>query len=57
MIDQISEFTKKEMVEIVARVIKNKMEEENIEPMPSESSIGRILSRHGLTYGRIGFCD
>jgi len=72
MISQVSKFTKKEIVEIVkmirlelynrglhcgARAIKNKMEVENIKPMPSESSIGRILSHHGLTNGRTGFCD
>jgi len=38
-----------------AKVIKNKMEKENTEPVPSERTIGRILSRHGLTHGRTGF--
>jgi len=62
--------TKKEIEEIVklirlalynkdlhcgAKAIKNKMEEESIEPVPSERTIGRILSRHGLTHGRTGF--
>jgi hypothetical protein len=63
-------YTKEEIVEIVkmirldlynkglhcgARTIKNKMEGDDIEPVPSESTIGRILSRHGLTHGRTGF--
>ena len=63
-------YTKKEIEEIVklirldlynkgvccgAKVIKNKMEEKNTEPVPSERTIGRILSRHGLTHGRTGF--
>ena len=63
-------YTKKEIEEIVksirlnlynkgaccgANVIKNKMEEENIIPVPSKRTIGRILSRHGLTHGRTGF--
>ena len=38
-----------------AKAIKNKMEEDNTEPTPSERTIGRILSRHGLTHGRTGF--
>ena len=71
MIDQVA-YTKKEIVEIVkmvrlelynhgrrcgARAIKNRMEVENIAPLPSESSINRILSRHGLTHGRTGFYE
>lgn len=63
-------YTREEIVEIVklirlnlynkslhcgARAIKKKMEEDDIEPVPSESTIGRILSRHGLTHGRTGF--
>ena len=63
-------YTKKEIEEIVklirldlynkgvccgAKAIKNKIEKENTEPMPSERTIGRILSRHGLTHGRTGF--
>ena len=63
-------YTKKEIEEIVklirldlynkgvccgAKVIKNKMEEKNTEPVPSERTIGRILLRHGLTHGRTGF--
>ncbi len=65
-------FNKKEIEEIVKMIrlglynrglhcgpkaIKNNMENDNIEPIPSESTIGRILSRHGLTHGRTGFCD
>ena len=67
-----TEYTKEEIVEIVktirlnlynkglhcgAGVIKKEMEEEHIEPVPSESTIGRILSLHGLTHGRTGFYD
>ncbi len=37
--------------------IRKQMEAENIEPIPSESTIGRILSLHGLTHGRTGLCD
>ena len=65
-------YTRQEIVEIVkmirldlynrglhcgASAIKKEMEAENIEPMPSESTIGRILSLNGLTYGRTGFCE
>ena len=72
MFNQSTEYTKEEIVEIVkiirlelynrglqcgAKAIKNKIEENDIEPIPSESCIGRILSRHGLNYGRTGFCD
>jgi len=72
MFNQSTEYTKEEIVEIVkmirlelynnglfcgAKAIKNKMEDDDIKPVPSESSIGRILSRNGLTYGRTGFCD
>ena len=68
--DQI--YTKKEIEEIVkmirlelynnglfcgAKAIKNKMEDDDIEPVPSESTIGRILSRNGLTHGRTGFYE
>lgn len=64
-------YTKKEIEEIVKlvrlelynrglycgpRAIKKRFEEYyDINPLPSESTIGRILSRHGLTYGRTGF--
>ena len=66
----ITEYTREEITEIVimirlelynqgqscgAKAIKNKIEEDDIEPMPSESTIGRILSRHGLTHSRTGF--
>ncbi len=71
MIGQIA-YTKQEIVEIVkmirlelynrglhcgAKAIKNRMEQENIDPLPSESSIKRILVRHGLTHGRTGFYE
>ena len=64
-------YTKKEIEEIVKlvrlelynrglhcgpRAIKKRLEEYyGINLLPSESTIGRILSRHGLTYGRTGF--
>lgn len=63
-------YTKKEIEEIVkmvrlelynrglfcgAKAIKERLEEYDINPLPSESTIGRILSRHGLTHGRTGF--
>ncbi len=63
-------YTKKEIEEIVnlirlnlfnkgaccgSKIIKNKMEKENIVPVPSKKTIGRILSRHGLTHGSTGF--
>ena len=63
------EYTREEIKEIVkmirlelynnglfcgAKAIKNKMEDDDIEPVPSESTIGRILSSNGLTYGRTG---
>lgn len=64
--------TRKEITEIVqmirlhlynqgvhcgAGAIQQEMERENIKPVPSISTIGRILLRYGLTHGRIGFCD
>ena len=65
-----SAYTKKEIEEIVkivrlelynsglfcgSKAIKEKLEEyDEISPLPSESTIGRILSHHGLTYGRTG---
>jgi hypothetical protein len=67
-----TEYTKEEIKEIVkmirlelynngllcsAKAIKNKMEDDDIEPVPSESTIGRILSRNGLTHGRTGFYE
>ncbi len=65
-------YTREEIVEIVkiirlhlynrglhcgARVIREEMEGENVQPLPSVSTIGRILSRHGLTHGRTGFLE
>lgn len=64
-----TEYTREEIKEIVtmirlelynnclfcgAKAIKNKMEDDDIEPVPSESTIGRILSHHGLTHRRTG---
>lgn len=40
-----------------AGVIRKELEREGIKPIPSISTIGRILSHHGLTHGRTGFCD
>jgi len=63
------EYTREEIKEIVkmirlelynsglfcgTKAIKNKMEDDDIEPVPSESTIGRILSHNGLTHGRTG---
>ncbi len=64
------DYTKKEIEEIVkmvrlelynsglfcgAKAIKKRLEEYyEINPLPSESTIGRILSHHGLTHGRTG---
>ena len=68
--DFITEYTREEITEIVimirlklynqgqscgVKAIKNKIEDDDIEPVPSESTIGRILSRHGLTHCRTGF--
>ena len=68
--DFITEYTREESTEIVimirlelynqgqccgAKAIKNKIEDDDIEPVPSESTIGRILSLHGLTHCRTGF--
>ena len=67
-----TEFAREEINEIVkmirlefynnglfcgAKAIKNKMEDDDIGPVPSESTIGRILSRNGLTHGRTGFYE
>ncbi|MBU1343502.1 MAG: hypothetical protein KKE44_09955 [Proteobacteria bacterium] len=72
MIDHSTSHTQKEIKEIVKMIrlslynkglhcgpkaIKTEMEEQEINPLPSESSIGRILSHHGLTHGRTGFYD
>jgi putative transposase len=68
----IAGYTREEIKEIVimirlelynnglccgAKAIKNKMENDDIEPVPSESTIKRILSNKSLTHGRIGFYD
>lgn len=69
--NMIPEYTKNEIEEIVkmvrlelynrgvgcgSKAIKKRLEEfYQIEPVPSESTIGRVLSRHGLTYSRTGF--
>jgi hypothetical protein len=68
--DFITKYTREEITEIVkmirlelynqgkccgAKAIKNKIDDDDIEPTPSESTIGRILSRHGLTHCRTGF--
>ena len=37
-----------------AQAIQHSLEELNIRPLPSVRTIGRILARHGLTYGRTG---
>lgn len=68
--DLATQHTREEIVEIVkmirlhlhnrslrygARVIREEMDKENVQPLPSVSTIGRILSGHGLTHGRTGF--
>lgn len=70
--DLDTEYTREEIKEIVkmirlelynsglfcgAKAIKNKMENDDIEPVLSESTIGRILSHNGLTHGRTGFYE
>lgn len=72
MSDQSLEYTREEIKEIVkiirlelynqglccgVKAIKSKMEKDYIEPVPSESTIGRILSRHALTHDRTGFYE
>lgn len=67
-----SRYTRQEIVEIVKMVrldlynrglhcgagaIRKEMEAEGIEPMPSESTIGRILSLNGLTHQRTGYYE
>ena len=62
-------YTKKEIEEIVkmtrlelynnglfcgAKAIKKRLEKYEINPIPSKSTIGRILSHHGLTHRRTG---
>jgi len=38
-----------------AQAIRRQMDQEGIQPLPSISSINRILSRNCLTHGRIGY--
>ena len=37
-----------------AKAIRRQMHQDRVHPLPSLSTISRILSRHGLTHGRIG---
>lgn len=37
-----------------SREIRKKMNEDNVEPLPSERTISRILSKQGLTHKRTG---
>lgn len=37
-----------------AKAIRRQMHEGHVQPLPSLRTINRILSRHGLTHGRIG---
>ena len=37
-----------------AKAIRRQIHEGRVRPLPSLSTINRILSRHGLTHGRIG---
>jgi hypothetical protein len=37
-----------------AKAIRIELEQENIQPLPSISTINRILNRQGLTHGRTG---
>ncbi len=38
-----------------AKAIRQEMEAEDVRPLPSLSTIHRILIRHGLTHGHTGF--
>lgn len=40
-----------------AKAIRDKMSEENIKPLPSVSSISRILREQCLTHGRTGYYE
>jgi hypothetical protein len=67
------EYTKTEIEEIIimtrldlynrglccgAKTIKRKLDEcYHVDPLPSERTIGRILSRHCLTHRRTGFYE
>ncbi|MCP4271548.1 MAG: hypothetical protein GY781_06200 [Gammaproteobacteria bacterium] len=70
MISEISEYSKPEISEIIiltrlslynqnmfcgAHAIRKVLKGLNIRPLPSVSTIGRILSRNGLTYKKTGF--
>jgi hypothetical protein len=37
-----------------AQAIRNRLQQQDIRPLPSLSTIKRILNRHGLTQGRTG---
>lgn len=37
-----------------AKAIRRELEQEHIQPLPSISTINRILNRYGLTHGRTG---
>lgn len=37
-----------------AKAIRNRLQQQGILPLPSLSTIKRILARHGLTHGRTG---
>jgi hypothetical protein len=37
-----------------AKAIRRELEQEHIQPLPSLTTINRILNRHGLTHGRTG---
>lgn len=37
-----------------AQAIRRKLDKQGVRPLPSLSTINRILSRHGLTHGRTG---
>ena len=67
------QYTKEEIEEIIimtrldlynkglccgAKTIKRKLDEHyHIDPLPSETTIGRILSKHCLTHRRTGFYE
>jgi len=38
-----------------AKAIRKLLDQESVRPLPSITTIKRILSRNGLTYGRTGF--
>lgn len=38
-----------------AQAIRRQLDREGVQPLPSLSTIKRILSRHGLTHGRTGY--